>query len=89
MEAQPVWVNSDERNCAPVEVQVMYPELTDERAVAIAKSVCDNCVFIDPCREYAMATHEQGVWGQTTERDRRSIQRERTKFHKQHRNGIA
>jgi WhiB family redox-sensing transcriptional regulator len=87
----PIWFSSSDRVCASVDLQVMYPEQGDDKALAIAKSVCSECVFIDPCRDYAMRNHEQGVWGGTDERDRRSIQREITKFrrHGERANGTA
>ena len=71
----PEWLSSPDRNCADVDVQTLYPEETDDRAVAIAKSICEGCVFVDVCRDYAIKAHEKGTWGQTSEKDRRTIMR--------------
>lgn len=71
----PAWLTSPDRNCADVDVQTMYPDENDERAMAVSKSVCDNCVFVDLCRDYAIRAHEKGTWGATTEKDRRTIMR--------------
>lgn len=79
----PIWLSSPDRNCASVDVNTMYPESGDLEAEEIAKNVCTGggfvatrqCVFIDLCRDYAIKAHEQGTWGNTTEKDRRTIVR--------------
>jgi WhiB family transcriptional regulator, redox-sensing transcriptional regulator len=47
--------------------------------VARAKSVCYGCRVRRPCLQYALATHQvHGVWGGTTEDERRLyLRRER------------
>lgn len=42
-----------------------------------AKKVCVGCPVTDECLEYALEENEDGVWGATSERDRRKIRRER------------
>ena len=37
---------------------------------AIAKQICSQCPVIEPCREYARANAEIGVWGGENEDDR-------------------
>lgn len=71
----PAWLTSPDRNCADVDVGTMYPPEGDERAEAIARSICTDCVFVDLCRDYAIRMHEQGTWGATTPKDRRTIMR--------------
>lgn len=39
--------------------------------------VCEGCPFRDPCREWAVATGEHGVWGGTSQNDRKRIRFER------------
>lgn len=79
---QPHEILADLGNCRGVEPNIMYPEPGDERGEAIAKSVCDNCVVIDLCRDQA-GVHEAGVWaGQTTQersRTQRNIRREQSR----------
>jgi hypothetical protein len=38
-----------------------------------AKAICAECPYKIRCLEYALKNHEQGIWGGTTERDRRRI----------------
>jgi WhiB family redox-sensing transcriptional regulator len=55
--------------------------------VALAKAVCNGldgtwvCPMRDQCLKYAIDHHEAyGVWGGTSERDRRKIQRARNRY---------
>jgi WhiB family redox-sensing transcriptional regulator len=63
-------------NCLGVNPDLFYPgvgEPTDE-----AKAVCAGCVVRDRCLEHALATGEKhGIWGGTSENERRRIRRER------------
>ena len=38
-----------------------------------AKAICAECPYKVRCLTYALKNHEQGIWGGTTERDRRRI----------------
>ena len=40
-----------------------------------AKAVCRTCGVVGPCLSYALAHRELGIWGGTTERDRRALRR--------------
>ena len=40
-----------------------------------AKAYCDRCVVRDKCLTYAMENGEFGVWGGTTEGERRALKR--------------
>ncbi len=43
-----------------------------------AKSVCDTCKCTAACLEFALVTNQDsGVWGGTSEEERRQIRRER------------
>jgi WhiB family redox-sensing transcriptional regulator len=62
--------------CKGLDPQIFYPE-TDEDAEA-AKRVCAQCHVQTACLEYALQFRErEGVWGGTTERERRRIIRQR------------
>jgi WhiB family transcriptional regulator, redox-sensing transcriptional regulator len=44
---------------------------------AQAKMVCAGCTVCVQCLEYALETGQEGVWGGTTEDERRSLRRAR------------
>ena len=63
-------------NCVGVEPELFFPERG--RSTAEAKAVCAGCVVRDECLEWALDTHERfGIWGGTSERERRVLRRRR------------
>jgi len=41
-----------------------------------AKAVCETCPVKGPCLQFALATNQDsGIWGGTTEEDRRKLRR--------------
>lgn len=51
---------------------------SDGVGVEVAKRICAECPVKDPCREYALENRiDHGVWGATSERERRRILRSR------------
>ncbi len=68
--------------CRGVETELFFPagELGEEpvRHAEAAKAVCAQCPVREACLEYALATDQPfGIWGGTTEAERRSIRRRR------------
>ena len=64
--------------CQGVSTDVFYP-VSDEDA-DVAKAICEQCPVREPCLEFAITERErEGVWGGTTERERRRIVRQRRK----------
>lgn len=62
--------------CAQVDPELFYPEKGG--STRDAKKVCAGCEFLNPCRRYAITTYINGhpilgVWGGTSERDRRAL----------------
>ena len=48
----------------------------DEPVIARAKAICSFCPVIDDCLEYALETNQRsGIWGGTSERERKSLRR--------------
>jgi WhiB family redox-sensing transcriptional regulator len=66
----------DRANCLGVDPDLFFPgrgESTQE-----AKAICAGCVVRDECLEQALARPEKfGIWGGTSERERRRLRRER------------
>ena len=46
-------------------------------AVTVAKIACTGCPVRLTCLEWALSHHEWGVWGGTTERERRRLRKRR------------
>ena len=66
----------DRSACRGIDPEIFYPP-SDEEAEA-AKEVCAACPVRQACLEHALTTRErEGVWGGTTERERRRIVRQR------------
>ena len=59
-------------NCGDQEPSTFFPK--DGAGVDIAKRICMGCVVREDCLEYAIVTKQDyGVWGGTSERERRKI----------------
>lgn len=62
--------------CRGADPELFFPGRGN--SLAPAKAVCRECPVRPECLEYALANGErQGVWGGTSERERRRIQRRR------------
>jgi len=48
----------------------------DEAQIAMALEICSGCKVEDECLEYALESNQRsGIWGGTTEKERRSLRR--------------
>jgi WhiB family transcriptional regulator, redox-sensing transcriptional regulator len=67
--------------CRDVDPELFFPAGNAGPAllqIAQAKLVCAACPVRIPCLEWAMASHQEaGVWGGTSEDERRALQRRR------------
>jgi len=62
--------------CRDMDPGVFFP--SDGIGVQAAQKVCSECPVKAPCLEYALANRvDHGVWGGTSERERRRILRRR------------
>jgi WhiB family transcriptional regulator, redox-sensing transcriptional regulator len=62
--------------CRGLDPSVFFPE--SEELAEEAKEICVDCDVRIACLEHALASREKvGVWGGTTERERRRIIRQR------------
>jgi WhiB family redox-sensing transcriptional regulator len=79
---RPVSVDTTWRNhagCKLADVDLFFPagaggvSLNDIQA---AKAVCQRCQVQDACLQFALETNQQdGIWGGTTEAERRRVRR--------------
>ena len=61
-----------EGNCSNHPPAVFFP--SDGVGVELAKKICATCPVQQPCLEHALANRiDHGVWGGTSERQRRRI----------------
>ncbi len=65
-----------EGRCADRQPSLFFP--SDGVGVEIARRICEDCPVQGPCLEYALANRiDHGVWGGTSERQRRRILKSR------------
>jgi len=63
--------------CAEVDPEIFFPERGGSSKAA--RAVCSGCSVRAQCLEYALNNKEQfGIWGGTSERERRRLRKERT-----------
>lgn len=63
--------------CTEVDPEIFFPERGGSSRAA--RSVCSQCEVRLDCLEYALNNKEQfGIWGGTSERERRRLRKERT-----------
>lgn len=64
--------------CAQSDPDHFFPELRGVSGARAAKRICGRCPATAECLEHALRTNEQfGVWGGTTEGERRRIRSSR------------
>jgi WhiB family redox-sensing transcriptional regulator len=61
--------------CPTTDPEIFHPEKGQSSLEAIR--VCRRCPAVEPCLDYALKHKETGVWGATSENQRRTIRRER------------
>ncbi len=62
--------------CRGVDPDLFFPDRGE--SLEPAKRICGECAVRDECLEHALANGERfGVWGGTSERERRRIRRQR------------
>lgn len=61
--------------CRQVDNELWYPEKGE--STQPAKKICAHCPVVAECLEYALKNKERfGVWGNTSERERRKLWKE-------------
>lgn len=60
----------------PIALHLFFPEQYDRALINAAKTFCHvKCPVIHECLEHAVAMGEKGIWGGTSERERRSLRK--------------
>jgi WhiB family redox-sensing transcriptional regulator len=73
------WIRDPGRGCADSDPELFFPETRNANTlIKAARAICAGCPFRVECSEYAIAEPMlKGVWGGTTEIDRRRIRHRR------------
>jgi WhiB family redox-sensing transcriptional regulator len=61
--------------CRGQDQSLFFPDPTQgQRAAVAAKKICSGCFVKGQCLDFALAHHEVGIWGGTTDKERKRIQ---------------
>lgn len=58
-------------NCASADTRIFFSENLGE--IAQARSICSECPIRQQCFDYALFAEEYGVWGATSEGERKKL----------------
>ena len=67
-------VDRADRACAGVDTEVFFPRSRTSAGVEYAKAHCRCCPIVATCLAYALTHEVDGIWGDTTEAERASLQ---------------
>lgn len=71
----------EEAACRDVPGHLFFPESGDPLSAGDMRKFCSTCPVQLPCLQYAMAHPDtEGIWGGTTETDRRRLRRLRNGY---------
>jgi WhiB family redox-sensing transcriptional regulator len=59
--------------CADADPELFFPESGQTEQIERAKAVCADCPVLTSCLRFALRHPVQGVWGGTTEDERRAL----------------
>ena len=67
--------------CAQMDPEMYFPEKGGAGATQyefkMAKKICGTCMYKVECLNWAVNNDERGIWGGTTERERRGLRKKR------------
>lgn len=69
------WMERGACRLPNVETWIFFPGRGDLETVAAAKAVCATCPVTTECAAYAARNNLHGIWGGTSEKERRTIRR--------------
>lgn len=80
----PSFVKTDDPACAQTDPELFFPQegldfagrnISKYVDIAAAKKICNSCPLKLPCLEYALMNVEIGIWGGTTEEQRKQMRK--------------
>lgn len=74
----PDFFTKGEPPCASTDPDAFFPDPETPNSAEIAKlakKTCSTCIYKDECLEWALKSDEIGIWGGTTEAERRRMKR--------------
>ena len=72
----PLFISQGLAPCSTADPEVFFPQRgSNGNNIKLAKKVCQSCPYISPCLEWALVHKESGIWGKTTETERKRISR--------------
>ena len=65
--------------CVGIGPELFFPDDPAEaiKLKVLVKPLCDSCSFKLACLQWALDNDEVGIWGGTTDRDRKELRRRR------------
>jgi len=74
----------DDAACKGSESEIWFLEANhkaeDEWKIFAAKEICATCPVREPCLEHAIEYREWGIWGGTTDQERKRIRMHRRRY---------
>ena len=77
----PLFISNGVASCATADPEVFFPlKGSNGTNVKTAKRICKSCPYVTSCLEWAITNKESGIWGGTTESERKRMLRNRKKI---------
>ena len=74
----PLFISNGVAPCATADPEVFFPHKgANGNNINMAKRICQTCPYIHPCLEWALDNKESGIWGGTTETQRKKMKKHR------------
>jgi hypothetical protein len=77
-EEYPDFTEKGDPACVKADVDIFFKDVNEagyKHYSEEAKKFCKTCPYVAECLEWALKNNEMGVWGGTTERERRMLKR--------------
>ena len=74
----PDFTKQGDPNCSQYDTEMFFPDPESSMfyyLLKTAKSICSNCPYQMACLNYAVENSEPGVWGGTSEAERKLMRR--------------